>query len=167
MNKFLVLIALVFSFNLMAQDSSLTIVAVGEAGVEKDKMIIQDVYAGSSLTQAQKNAAQELVTLMRNDFSFYQKKFFLITAGANNTATRPSTNYEYWGSKGVKYLGTVSVDKAGDSMSVTVVFEDIMSKKQIYSRTMQTDIANVRATGHRMANEIATLEEIKQLKKST
>lgn len=144
-----------FCVSAFAQDDNLTIVAVGEATLEKDKMIIQDAYTGGGLSAAQKNAASELVKLMRNDFSFYQKKFFLVEAAPNNTAFRQTTNYDYWNQKGVRFLGTATVDKAGgDNMKVTVIFEDIKNKKQIYNNTATTSISGIRRTGHEMANAV-------------
>ena len=118
--KFLVfLFMLSFSFSSFSQDDNLTIVAVGEATLEKDKMIIQDPFITGQLTSAQKSAAMDLVKLMRNDFSFYQKKFFLLEAAPNNTAFRQTTNYDYWNTKGIRYLGTASIDKSGDLMKVS------------------------------------------------
>jgi hypothetical protein len=108
MKVFLLLCVCVISGSLFAQDDNLTIVAVGEATLDKDRMVIQEPYISGNLTIAQKSAASDLVKLIRNDFSFYQKKFFLVEAAPNNTATRPATNFDYWNSKSVRYLGTVS-----------------------------------------------------------
>jgi TolB protein len=139
--------------SLFAQDS-LTVVAVGEATLEKDKMVIQDPYMAATLTAAQKTAALDLVKLLRNDFSFYQKRFFLIEAAPNNTAFRQPTNYDYWNTKAVRYLGTASVDKVGDNMKINVVFEDIKSRKQIFNQTQTVSIATLRNEGHEMANGV-------------
>ena len=51
-----------------AQDDNLTVVAVGEATLEKDKMIIQDPYAQGTVTSGQKTALLDLIKLLRNDF---------------------------------------------------------------------------------------------------
>lgn len=154
MKSLLVAMMIFISVGAFAQDDNLTIVAVGEATLEKDKMVIQDPYMSGTLTAAQKTAASELVKLMRNDFSFYQKKFFLVEAAPNNTSVRQPTNYEYWQSKGVRFLGTASVDKAGESMKVTVIFEDIKNRKQIYNKTEMVTIATLRKEGHEMANGV-------------
>ena len=142
MKSLLLVLTLVFSTSLLAQDDNLTIVAVGEATLEKDKMVIQDAYSSANLSAAQKSAATDLVKLLRNDFSFYQKKFFLIEAAANNTTSRQPTNYDYWNSKGVRFLGTASVDKSGENMKVTVIFEDIKNRKQIYRHKSNKIIHN-------------------------
>lgn len=148
------MLALVFQVAAFAQDDNLTIVAVGEATLEKDKMVIQDPYMSGALSAAQKSAATELVKLLRNDFSFYQKRFFLIEAAPNNTASRQPTNYDYWNSKGVRYLGTTSVDKSGENMKVTMIFEDVKNRKQIYNSAAVVSISNMRKTGHEMANAV-------------
>lgn len=143
-----------FSSAIYAEDDNLTIVAVGEATLEKDKMVIQDPYIPGAVTSGQKAAAIDLVKLLRNDFSFYQKKFFLVEAAPNNTSFRPPTNYEYWSGKSVRFLGTVLAEKSGDSLKITVAFEDIKAKKQIFNVTTTTTIANLRKNGHEIANNI-------------
>lgn len=136
-----------------AQDSDLTVVAVGEATTEKDKMIVQDPYFSGSLTIAQKTSAMEIVKLIRNDFSFYQKKFYLVESAANNTTSRPPTNYDYWNSKAVRYLGTVTVDKdKSDSMKVNFILEDIKSKKQVFNQTKTANLLNARKVGHELSD---------------
>jgi TolB protein len=159
MNKlFFVILVLsaFFSAGVFAQEqeSNLTVVAVGEATLEKDKMIFQDPYFQSSVSSGQKAAANEFVTLLRNDFSFYQKKFFLVEAGTNNTSAKPSTNYEYWENKGVRFLGTVQVERGGDGIKLNVIIEDIKQKKLIFNAITTTSITNLRKTGHEVANNI-------------
>ena len=146
--------SLLFTVKIFAEEGALTIVAVGEATLEKDKMVIQDPYISGSLTAAQRAAAMDFAKLLRNDFSFYQKKFFLVESAPNNTLTRPATNYSYWSTQGVRYLGTVSVDKSNDAMKVTVVFDDIKTKKQIYNSTATMTLINTRNLGHEMANSV-------------
>lgn len=150
----LILLLFVLTFPLMAQDDNLTVVAVGEATLEKDKMVIQDPYIQGAVTSGQKAAAIDLVKLLKNDFSFYQKKFFLVEAAPNNTAFRPPTNYDYWNAKSVRFLGTVTAEKSGENLKVSVAFEDIKNRKQIFSSSAVTSIAALRKNGHDMANSI-------------
>lgn len=154
MRKILILLSLLLSFQLLAQDDNLTVVAVGEATLEKDKMVIQDSYITGAVTSGQKAAITDLVKLLRNDFSFYQKKFFLVEAAPNNTTYRPPTNYDYWNQKAVRYLGTVSAEKAGESIKINVAYEDIKNRKQIFNTTATVTIAGLRKTGHEIANSI-------------
>lgn len=141
--------------NVQAKDSSMAIVSVGEATLEKDKMVVQDPYYNDAkLSSVQKNVALEFAKLLRNDFSFYQKKFYLVEAQANNTQARPATQFDYWNSKGVRYLGTLSVQRVGDGIQIHVIFEDIKSKKTIYDRTHLVTLLNVRKIGHEAADEI-------------
>jgi TolB protein len=153
--KILVLFSVfLFSHNLIADDDNLTVVAVGEATLEKDKMVIQDPYIQGAVTSGQKAAITELVKLLRNDFSFYQKKFFLVEASANNTTSRPATNYEYWGAKNVRFLGTLSAEKSGENLKITLIFEDIKNHKQIFNASTTTNLVNLRKHGHEMANNV-------------
>lgn len=150
---FLILVLLVSALSLRAEDN-LTVVAVGEATLEKDKMVIQDPYIQGAVTSGQKNAAMDLVKLLRNDFSFYQKKFFLVEAAPNNTNYRPPTNYDYWGAKSVRFLGTVNVSSNGENLKINVAFEDIKNRKQIFNATVTTNIGNLRKNGHELANGV-------------
>lgn len=154
MKNLILFIILIFSVQAFPQDDNLTVVAVGEATLEKDKMIIQDPYIQGAVTSGQKNAAMDLVKLLRNDFSFYQKKFFLVESAPNNTTYRPPTNYDYWNSKSVRFLGTVEATKSGENLKVSVSFEDIKNRKQIFSSTATVSIANLRKTGHEIANDV-------------
>lgn len=154
MRKVIALLVLVISFQVFSQDDNLTVVAVGEATLEKDKMVIQDPYINGAVTSGQKAAITDLVKLLRNDFSFYQKKFFLVEAAPNNTTYRPPTNYDYWNSKAVRYLGTVSAENAGGNIKVNVAFEDVKNRKQIFNTTATMTIPTMRKTGHEIANSI-------------
>jgi TolB protein len=152
---FLILfLALITSTQIFAQDDNLTVVAVGEATLEKDKMVIQDPYVVGGVTSGQKAAALDLVKILRNDFSFYQKKFFLVEPAPNNTSYRPPTNYEYWSGKSVRFLGTVEASKSGDNLKITVAFEDIKGRKQVFNTSVTTSISNLRKNGHEIANSI-------------
>lgn len=148
------LLLFLISFAIYAQDDNLTVVAVGEATLLKDKMVIQDPYIQGAVTSGQKAAAIDLVNLLRNDFSFYQKKFFLVEAAPNNSSFRPPTNYEYWDGKAVRFLGTVSCEKVGENLKINVAFEDIKNHKQIFNATTTTSILNLRKNGHEIANNI-------------
>ncbi len=155
MKKLIILImTLTMGFATFAQDSGLAVVAVGEATLERDKMVIQDPYFSSAITLAQKSAAQELVKLLRNDFSFYQKRFYIQEAAGNNTATKPVTNYDYWAGKGIRFLIGVSFEKAGENLKVNTVVDDITNKKQIFNSTIPVNIATLRKHGHEIANSI-------------
>lgn len=154
MKKIIFIFTLLISSHLLAQEGNLTVVAVGEATLDKDKMVIQDPYIQGAVTSGQKAAVTDLVKLLRNDFSFYQKKFFLIEAAPNNTNYRPPTNYDYWNGKAVRYLGTVSAEKSGDSLKINVSFEDVKNRQQIFNTTTTTSIANLRKNGHDIANSV-------------
>lgn len=130
-----------------------TVVAVGEANLDKDKMIIQDPYSQNNLSEAQKRAVLEMTKLLRNDFSFYQKKFYLVEALPNNTLVRPATNFDYWAQKNVHYLVTVAAEKEkGDQIKLTVILDDIKAKKQRSMQTKMSSIATIRKIGHEISD---------------
>jgi len=131
----------------------LTVVAVGEATAEKDKMVIQDTYISGALTTIQRTQAQEIAKIVRNDFSFYQNKFFLVEAAPNNTSTRPLTNYDYWNSKAMRYLGTVSVEKvANENLKATLQIEDIKNRKLIFNQSKTFGLSQLRKNVHELSD---------------
>ena len=152
-----ILVSLIFillSTYAFAEDENLTVVAVGEATLEKDKMVIQDPYIQGTVSTAQKTAITDLVKLIRNDFSFYQKKFFLVESAANNTTFRQATNYDYWNTKTLRYLGTIEAAKSGENIKLAVIVEDIKNRKQIFNESVVLSIATARKSGHEIANSI-------------
>ena len=153
-NIFISLLVMLLSTHAFAEDDNLTVVAVGEATLEKDKMVIQDPYIQGSVTAAQKTVISDLVKLIRNDFSFYQKKFFLVESASNNTTYRQTTNYDYWNTKAVRFLGPVEAAKSGENVKLTVVVEDIKNRKQIFNENIVLTIASARKSGHEIANSI-------------
>ncbi len=151
--KFFILFILLFSFkSVFAQEGNLTVVAVGEATVDKDKIVVQEPYMNSNLSNAQKSALGDLAKLIRNDFSFYQKKFFVVESAPNNTTSRPVTNYEYWNSKAIRYLMTIAAEKLGDGMKINFVVEDIKERKQIVNSTDTASLVNLRRVGHQFSD---------------
>lgn len=151
-SKILVMILLLGSFKILAQEGSLTVVAVGEATVDKDKVVVQEPYLNNNLSNAQKSAVIELVKLIRNDFSFYQKKFFVVESAPNNTNSRPVTNYEYWNSKAIRYLMTVSAEKQGEGVKLNFIVEDTKEKKQIVNSTDSASLMTMRKIGHQFSD---------------
>ncbi len=147
-------ILLAFSLGIFAQDQGeLSIVAVGEATTLRDKILIQDSFTGNNQQSLVKNSAIEFAQLLRNDFSFYQKKFFVEKAAQNNSLSRPLTNYDYWQKNGIRYLVGVSFEKFnGKEFKINVILEDIKNKKQMVNQTVTATVTNLRKTGHEVAN---------------
>lgn len=149
--KMIILLMMLCSSTLFAQDG-LTIVAVGEATLEKHKVIVQDAYIGSGLSVAQQQAANDLVTLVRNDLAFYKKIFNVIGTGKNPSSTRPATNYAYWKQNGLSFLGTVEVSKSGENLSISMIFDDIKTGKEVFRQSKTASLANIRDVGHALTD---------------
>lgn len=149
---FIVLILLVITRISIAQDN-LTMAAVGEATLESYKTAIQDPFISGTLTATEKNAANELVDLLRNDLSFYKKLFQVVKTGANNTSSRPTTNFAHWTQYSLSYLGAVEVSKEGNALNFKVTFEDIRNKKAVYTASKKASLGSIRETGHKFAEE--------------
>ena len=71
MKFFFIIVTLLLNLNALAQ-SSVAEIAVGEAGVDKDKFVIDDPEL-KSLVGPQKSLGTEFVDVLRNDFVFYNR----------------------------------------------------------------------------------------------
>ena len=73
MKKLLVTFLYILSLHSVAQ---LNIVAVGDAELELSKLIVSRPLIDGKLTADNLSKATELMKVIKNDFSFYQKVFF-------------------------------------------------------------------------------------------
>src|SRR5690606_21940272 len=103
--KFLFSVLLVaFSLSSFAQDA---VIAVGDAEQEKDKLVI-DSSELSSLSNAQKALANELLDLIRNNFVFYKHKFNTVLY--NKTANSyTNENPTQWKEDGINFFISSSI----------------------------------------------------------
>src|SRR3989339_211483 len=76
-----------------AADKSMTIVAVGDAVLAKEKMLILEPYVAKGISGADRERVNELVELFRNDFSYYKSRFELDTA--NYSVSRNDRNVSF------------------------------------------------------------------------
>lgn len=150
---FFIFVSFLFIQDLYAQEG-FSVVAVGEATLDKEKLVVQEPYFSGAVSASQKAMATEMTKLMKNDFAFYLKRFYVQEAAPNNTASRPSTNWEYWNGKGIRYLIGITVEKSSDGAKFNFVADDVKERKQIFKQQVSATSSNLRRKGHEIANGI-------------
>lgn len=133
MSKFILI--LVLSFSALADDN-LTIVAVGKA--EKDSEKISFNIAGtSSLRADQQKKLNQMIQIFKDDFSFYKSRFAL--------EARPSES---------RFQVQVQVEVVEKALWATFKLQDSKQKKELYNKREKVWMTNIRTFSHQVADSL-------------
>jgi len=144
MKKYL-LILLVLSFNLFAEDGKITIVAVGDAELEKDKLHIEAFELGAGLNPEEKKALKELEELFYSDFHFYRHLFDVTNMSVINEKKLKEEM--------IRYLIKSKVFVENKIIRFQSTLTDLKSSKVIASIDEPVWVNNIRKFGHTQAND--------------
>lgn len=150
MKAFLFLLLSLLSFASVAQDA---VIAVGSAGAEKDKLVVDD-YEGS-LSGDQKALGNELLDLLRNDFAFYRHKFETVDYADKGKKSFSNPTMEKWSGSGITYWVASHLSPAGGS-GVDARFKvySVLTGKEIFSKSFTVEKNQLRQKGHQIADAI-------------
>ena len=141
MKNLLFFMLFIISFSSVAQNK--TVVAVGKAELEKDNL-----FFVSSLG---KGLAKEVVTMtsiLKNDFSFYKKKY----TGFNGTVQ--NLKKSYFIQKKINYGIEVSLVKSGTSFKAQArLYDSKMSLAATFTTTF-SNMKQLRSNAHVLSNDI-------------
>jgi TolB protein len=152
MLKYISLILLI-SFSLRA-DEGLTVVAIGEAEAEKDKIVFVASQVPSNATAADQALINEIQTLFENDFSFYRQKFEVIKP-AGYEALTASKNYSGLAARGVRYFVLTSFEKSSNStINLDAQLFDVRDKQRLEQVRVSFSAKDIRQRGHEAADVI-------------
>lgn len=132
---FLALAVSMIATSLYAQ-SDLTVVAVGQAELERDG--IGFVQAGDAA------GSSEFMNVIRADFSYYKKRFLV-----SDKTSPAASQFDAWRSAGVKYVAEINF--SGNSYNYKLYNAD--QRQQMGSGGGVMD-SNVRTSAHQAADEI-------------
>jgi TolB protein len=141
MKKILLFTLLLFSFVSEAQDK--TVVAVGEAELEKNNLLFVS-SPGKGLTKE----SLSITNILKNDFSFYKKKYTGFSGSVANLKK------SYFTQKKINYGVEVTLEKNGSSFKAQAKLYD---SKMNLSGTFTSSFNNMnklRANAHVLSNEI-------------
>lgn len=144
------LILFLISFTSFAE--GLTLVAVGEAELMAEKLVVREPYIDGSFSTKEVAAMNEMAALMRNDFSFYKKNFSVQIVGKNPLKSFESLNFSDLKSKAVQYLLRIQFSKSGQNVKFDFEAWDTLKGEKLVSDSGVMEVNNVRAIGHKLAD---------------
>lgn len=157
MKLWLLLITLMtFTASAFAQknENGLTIVAVGDAEVEKDKIVFIADQIPTNANSSHKKLINKMQSLLQNDFGFY-RQFFNVMGPEGYAKAAKSKDFSALKTKKLRFLMLSSYELApGGQMSFEGKLYDIASGEKM---TVVKDIFssnNLRSKGHKLADQI-------------
>jgi len=137
-----------------AEGDGLTVVAIGKAQVDRDKIYFQDPTLVGAITEKERKIAYELTTLLRNDFAFYQKRFHILPPMPSLSSQGLTPRFTDWEAKSVDYFSHFILEKKGNVLQYSFESFSIKDKKSILTRGGAFDLTLVRFLGHRLAADL-------------
>ena len=135
MKTFLIIYALLITQFVYGQ-SSLTVVAVGEAEVEQDKIYFE-MPGFDGLSAKESSEVKNIINILKADFDFYRHVFDVDT---DKTSTR--------------FLVESVILRTNDQLEMSFKVQDKGQDKTTFEGKRPLDLKNVRKTAHTIANDI-------------
>ena len=149
--RMLFMMSFLFSFSVFAQDS-LTIVAVGEAENENEKIAFVEPKFNGAITAGEKSIARDMIKVFISDFSFYKHLFEAIE---NPVSIQPSmTQYSTWKTEGYRYVVESNMSKSQKGVILDTVVHDIQLEKVLTQIQSRVEVNNIRKFAHNTSNSI-------------
>lgn len=121
----------------IAQDT-LTVVAVGEAETEQDKIYFNSKLKKDGLNAKQLSQIEVIKEVIKSDFEFYRSLFEVQTTKSNET----------------RYLVDLDLEKNQTSFKVAIAIEDSTEKKQILKKSIDVNLDETRKSGHMISDAV-------------
>jgi len=151
MKTLTLLILCLFSLQSFSQEG-LTIVAVGDATREQDKILFDGPYIKGPMNNSQVKMADELMELFRNNFAFY-KKSFSVEKGQAQKGSMSGVKYQRLRAQGIQFVLRVELEARGQAdLSYWFEFHRVPSEEMIYSNNGSMNKGNLRDVGHSLAD---------------
>lgn len=128
----------IFIFSTMAQDT-LTVVAVGEAETEKEKIYFETALKKSELNADQEKKLELVAEILKSDFDFYRSKYEVQGNKSNET----------------KYLAEVRISGEKE-FQLKIKLENLKDKKVLLETKVKVDFNKIRQTAHDVSDQIYT-----------
>tara|TARA_R110000868_G_scaffold42895_1_gene144653 strand:- start:4599 stop:5924 length:1326 start_codon:yes stop_codon:yes gene_type:complete len=151
MMKFLIVVSTIL-FSLSASAQNLTVVAVGEAGVEASRVAFDAEYG--SLSGSELELAKGFVDILRKDFAFY-KGTFEVLEGAKTPRVGTSPDFSELSKKGITFAGHVSFRKDA-LVYASVQLHDVLAKKVVLIKESVLANDKLREAAHESADALFT-----------
>lgn len=151
MKTSLIVMLFLFSFSSPAQDDGkVSIIAVGEAQDEKERILIGKISVSGSLSEPLQKSLKEIESLIKNDLAFYKHRLETIEIEAS--LLKPD-----WENHSDKRYQVGLVAKAkGAGIEVSAEIWDSLKKESIGKESVQAYGTGLRDQGHKLSDWIYT-----------
>ncbi|MBF0365376.1 MAG: PD40 domain-containing protein [Oligoflexia bacterium] len=161
------------------KEKTMNIVPVGEAVLDKEKLLFVQLPPKGTLQEKQHESANSFIGILENDFAFY-RHLFLVTDAKNyqnasaqagslpsSTADLIATSspaYSYWQENKIDYLVTIVTapdagpaagkGKGASSVHSTIIAYDIRKGSIIHKEDISYAAESTRSSAHQVASNI-------------
>lgn len=150
MKSLFVLLSFLFCFEVLAQDA---VIAVGEATLDKDKLVIDDSEM-RSLSGDYKTLALEFNDIVKNDFVFYKHKFNNVDYSDKGRSSYTTPDVEKWKAGGVNYFVASNISASGSGLEAKYRAWSVTTGKEIFNQSFKADRKNIRHIAHQVSDGI-------------
>ena len=151
--KYILLILIILFPHLVAAQDSVAEIAVGEAGVDKDKFVIDDSEL-KSLNGSQTNLSKEFIDILRNNFSFYRHKFNNVDYSEKGQDSFSKPQIQKWKESGITYFVSSQFSSAGSSIEAQFRVWSILTGKELFTGKLKFDQSSIRPKAHQLSDSI-------------
>lgn len=145
----LFILLLLLSLNLFAQDDGkVSIIAVGEAQDEKEKVALGQISISGKLTPALQKSLKEIESLVKNDLAFYKHR--IDTIEIDKALEVP--DYENHSDK--RFQVGLKVRGLDQKLEVSAEIWDSLKKESLGKEVIQAGGKSLRDQGHRLSDWI-------------
>jgi TolB protein len=148
MKNIILLLLLVFISKSVVASDSLTIVAIGEAELQNDRIAIARLAYPETFTSREKKLLEEIPNIFISDFKFYKHLFDVHEKSIINKGESS------WSTLGLRYLVKAKFIKIEKKITVELTVRDLKEDKDIISITESIIFNNIRSIAHRINNKI-------------
>lgn len=152
MKKLAVILFTTFFFNQAFAEKGLTVVAVGQAQLEMDKLVVALGDKAGNLEGSDQALIDEAQALFRNDFAFYRDRFDVVKSN-DLEALASQKNYSSLKSRNARYFILNSFSKASNNeLSMTSELYGSNEGERLESVTVNFGAKNIREKSHEAAD---------------
>jgi len=150
------LLLLLFPLGVSWASNGQMIIEIGEATLDKKKIIFQKPYLAEKFNVFETKLIKEFHSIFANDFSFYKKSFFIIDPENEPVSDFDDKNFELWTSRQFKfitrYLFKKNIKKGAIDFKVELV--DTYNKSVLISKKGHFYSRNLREKAHALTDLI-------------
>lgn len=150
MKLYISILCLIFSFPVLAQ-TSLTIVAVGDAEQQEEKIAFIEPKFEGTINSAERKVVSDIIKIYISDFQFYKHLFDVIPQPITRTI---AADYSGWKSSSYRYVVDTVINKDKATLNLELKVFDVQAKSELLSDKSTVNLRNARTFAHTSANRI-------------